>query len=373
MLQAGPFAPGPSTEGTTAIDLFADAAMTQQNPELVAWANAVVTYSPGGNVSSEFQTPLAALGPADDTGFYQTGVATIVTLGEGGFITLSFAAPIHDTDGFDLVVFENGIATTAGRGFFELAFVEVSSDGISFSRFTSRSTTPVPASPYAFLELDPTDLDGLAGKYPATYGTAFDFAWLGLTSVSHVRIVDVVGDGLTLDAEGRPIVDPYPSTGSAGFDLDAVAAHVTRRYGTWRKARFAWQDNFTALSDPSADADRDGSSNLMEYAFATLPTDPSSCHQPILTRAGPELRLVFRRDPAKADLRLAVEISVDLATWSAVALSTGGLPFEIISTNLPGLTVTENSSSQLREVTLTAPLHGHRHFFRVSAALAPPP
>jgi hypothetical protein len=373
MLQAGPFAPGPGSEGTTAIDLFEDDEMTQQNPELSAWASAIVTYSPGGNVSEVFQTPSAALGPADDTGFYQTGLETTVTLGDGGFITLTFATPIRDTDGFDLVVFENGIRTTAGRGFFELAFVEISSDGVLFHRFAGRSTTPPPASPYAILELDPTDLDGLAGKYPATYGTPFDFAWLGLTSVSHVRIVDILGDGQTPDAEGRPIYDPYPTAGSAGFDLDAVAAHVTRRYSTWRKARFAWQDNFSALSEPSADADADGSSNLMEYAWATSPTDPSSRRQPTLTHEGQELRFVFWRDPHKTDLRLAVEISSDLQTWAEVASSTGGLPFQVVSLESPGMSVAENTSTQPYVVTVTAPPDGPRRFFRISVGLAPLP
>ena len=37
-----------------------------------------------------------------------------------------------------------------------------------------------------------------------------------------MRIVDIVGNGTALDSAGRPIYDPYPTTGSAGFDLDAV-------------------------------------------------------------------------------------------------------------------------------------------------------
>ena len=254
-LFAGPYSPSPESTGSVAIDAYEDAEMTLRNPELVAWANAFLNYLPGPNVSQTWQTPGGALGPTNDTGFHNSNTTTIVTLGDGGSITLSFATPILDTDGFDLVVFENGVTTTPGRGFFELAFVEVSSNGTDFYRFSGRSSTPRPTSPYAFLELSPTDLDGLAGKYPATYGTPFDFAWLGVTMVSHVRIVDIVGDGRTLDAEGRPIYDPYPTAESAGFDLDAVAAHVTARYSSWRKARFAWQDNFTTTSDPLTDAD----------------------------------------------------------------------------------------------------------------------
>ena len=371
-LVAGPYSPDPESVGSVAIDAFEDADMTLENPELVAWANAFLNYLPGPNVSQTWQTPWGALGPSDDTG-YTGNTTTIVTLGDGGSITLSFATSILDTDGFDLVVFENGISTTAGRGFFELAFVEVSTDGIVFLRFPARSTTPTPTSPYLFLELDPTNVDGMAGKYPATYGTPFDFAWLGLTSVSHVRIVDILGNGATLDADGKPIFDPHPTSGSAGFDLDAVAAHVTQRYETWRKARFAWQDNYTPVSDPFSDADDDGCSNLMEYSFATLPTDPSSRRQPFISQQGHNIQLHFWRDPNKTDLRVAVEASSDLETWSEIAISVAGQPFSttgiLLPPDLPNsseITFTEDTSTQPYTVTLSAPRNQHRFFFRIS-------
>ena len=371
-LVAGPYSPGPESVGSVAIDAFEDADMTLRNPELVAWANAFLNYLPGPNVSQTWQTPWGALGPSDDTG-YAGNTITIVTLGDGGSITLSFATPILDTDGFDLVVFENGVSTTAGRGFFELAFVEVSTDGVVFLRFPARSTTPTPTSPYAFLELDPTNLDGMAGKYPATYGTPFDFAWLGLTSVSHVRIVDILGNGQTFDANNQPIYDPYPTAGSAGFDLDAVAAHVTARYSSWRKARFAWQNNFTTTSDPSTDADGDGCSNLMEYAFATLPTDPSSRLQPNISLHGQEIQFHFWRDPNKLDLRIAVQASSDLQQWTEIALSTNGQPFQTIQPNVAGVTIMENTAQQPHTVTLFAPLNQHPLFFRLSFALISSP
>jgi hypothetical protein len=371
-LVAGPYSPGPESVGSVAIDAYEDADMTLRNPELVAWAKTFLNYLPDPNVSQTWQTPWGALGPSDDKG-YAGNTTTIVTLGDGGSITLFFATPILDTDGFDLVIFENGVSTTPGRGFFELAFVEVSTDGIVFLRFPARSTTPTPTSPYLFLELDPTNLDGMAGKYPATYGTPFDFAWLGVTMVSHVRIVDIVGDGRTLDSEGRPIYDPYPTSGSAGFDLDAVAAHVTQRYDTWRKARFALRDNSTTTSDPLTDADEDGCSNLMEYAFATLPTDSSSRLQPNISLHGQEIQFHFWRDPNKIDLRIAVEASSDLQQWTEIALSTNGQPFQTIQPNVAGVTIMENTAQQPHTVTLSAPLNQHPLFFRLSFALISSP
>src|SRR5690606_10002534 len=40
-----------------------------------------------------------------------------------------------------------------------------------------------------------------------------------LSSITHVRLADIVGDGSALDSFGRPIYDPNPLTGSAGFDV----------------------------------------------------------------------------------------------------------------------------------------------------------
>ena len=107
----------------------------------------------------------------------------------------------------------------------------MSSNGIDFVRFDAVSLTvdPVPG----FGNIDPTDVDGLAGKYRQAYGTPFDLEDLSdkpgvlsgevdLSGISTVRIVDVVGDGSSLDSVGEIIYDPYPTTGSAGFDLDAV-------------------------------------------------------------------------------------------------------------------------------------------------------
>jgi hypothetical protein len=52
---------------------------------------------------------------------------------------------------------------------------------------------------------------------------------LNINYISHIRIIDINGDGSSADslappAGPNPIYDPSPSFGSAGFDLDAVAA-----------------------------------------------------------------------------------------------------------------------------------------------------
>ena len=61
------------------------------------------------------------------------------------------------------------------------------------------------------------DLADLEGKPEVEDGS------VDLEAITHVKIVDVIGDGTQFDSIGDPIYDPYPTTGSAGFDLDAVA------------------------------------------------------------------------------------------------------------------------------------------------------
>ncbi len=214
-LLAGPYAPAAGQPGSTAI--------ASENPAIVAWATEIVEYAPGTELDAAFQTPLRALGPAEGN------AADVVSLGRGGSITLGFADPIRDGLGFDFAVFENAFSDT----FLELGFVEVSSNGVDFFRFPSDSLTAGPVT--AFGSVDPTEVHQLAGKYRAGYGTPFDLGQLeglddsrlDLTRITQVRIVDVVGDGSDADADGDPIYDPYPTVGSAGFDLDAVGVlHV---------------------------------------------------------------------------------------------------------------------------------------------------
>ncbi|MDG2222133.1 MAG: DUF4465 domain-containing protein [Rubripirellula sp.] len=207
---AGPYAPAADQPGSTAIAM--------DDSSIVGWASEVVRYEPGTNVDVEFQTPGRALGPAEGT------ASDVVSLGRGGMVTLGFDAPIRDGLGFDFAVFENSFSDT----FLELAHVEVSSNGVDFTRFPGDSLTAGPVD--AFGSVDPSSIDQLAGKYRAGFGTPFDLGRLegfdpdlDLTRVTHVRLVDIVGDGAATDASGDPIYDPFPTEGSAGFDLDALA------------------------------------------------------------------------------------------------------------------------------------------------------
>ncbi len=129
---------------------------------------------------------------------------------------MTLDAPVRDGPGWDFAVFENAVNDT----FLVLAYVEVSTNGTDFYRFVNDSLTPDLVN--AFGSVDCTYVDGLAGKYRQGYGTPFDLADLGLDNVTHVRIIDIVGDGSDTDTTRDPIYDPYPTTGSTGFDLEAI-------------------------------------------------------------------------------------------------------------------------------------------------------
>ena len=207
---AGPYAPAAGIEGSTAVHHL--------DVRIEGWASEVVQYLPGSEVNAEFQDTAQALGPADSTS------GGVVSLGRGGSITVGFLNPIRDGLGFDFAVFENGFMDT----FLELGKVQVSSDGINFFEFDSDSMTSDPVG--SFGSVDPTEIDGFAGKYRVGFGTPFDLASLDgidprldVNRVTHVRIIDVIGDGTAFDSQGDPIYDPFPTVNSAGFDLDGVA------------------------------------------------------------------------------------------------------------------------------------------------------
>ncbi len=206
---AGPYASAADTSGSTAISMT--------DSRIVAWATGFKDYQPGTHLDVTWQTPEKALGQAAGDSF------DIVALGRGGRITLTFDTIVSNGPGYDFAVFENSFSDT----YIELAYVEVSSDGVNYFRFPNDSQTVNPVGGYG--SIDPTNVDGFAGKYRQGFGTPFDLSTLvgvspllDIGAVAFVRIVDVVGDGSETDSQGDVVYDPYPTTGSAGFDLDAV-------------------------------------------------------------------------------------------------------------------------------------------------------
>jgi hypothetical protein len=213
----GQYAPAAGLPGTTAIH--------KDSSIFIGWADGClvergwldIANTSLGSVSYGLETN--ATGPAD---------GVVVSLGDSGVATLSFSIPITDLPGPDFAVFENGFSFE----FLEFGLVQVSSNGTDFYTFPAHSLTPVDIQKGAFDALNPEWVNNLAGKYEVNYGVPFDLSELSsipgldISAVTHVRIVDVIGDvasyGLK-DTAGNYINDPYPTAFvSGGFDLDAV-------------------------------------------------------------------------------------------------------------------------------------------------------
>jgi hypothetical protein len=202
-----------------------DSGIAATNPAILCWADGVAAYAPGDNVSNQFLDATRALGPAEEGDGFLGSTNGVVSLGDQGAITLTFPVPITDGPGPDFVVFENAFA----EDFLEFAFVAVSSDGVHFTNFPCHVLSTNPVEAYAGSgTTESAAIGGLAGKHLQGTGTPFDLRALAGTPgldvrrITHVRLVDVLGDGSVSDDYGHPIYDPFPTVGSGGFDLDAV-------------------------------------------------------------------------------------------------------------------------------------------------------
>lgn len=212
---AGEFAPAAGKPGSLAVKLG--------DPKILNWASDYRDYLPGYNLDDIWTDTSKAIGPASGNS------SDVVSLGEGGEITLIFNEPIKNKEGFDFAVFENSFSD----GFLELAEVFVSTNGDDFIGFDTFSNTPKPVSGYG--TINPENIKNFAGKYRKGYGTCFDLEELkekpfvlsgvvDLDEINYIKIKDIIGDGRIKDSRGNPVYDPYPTHGSAGFDLDGVCS-----------------------------------------------------------------------------------------------------------------------------------------------------
>ena len=254
------------------------------NPIFRGWARGYVDYLPADTEwvgSDVWNDPDRAVGLVTGDRF------DIVSLGdldgteiaagaEPGRITLIFGDPARPGDpnhirngaGYDFAVFENGLisayntsaGSASGQMLAELAYVEVSSNGIDFARFPCVSLTEAPVGPYG--TIDVSDVHNLAGKHAngnsICTGTPFDLADLrehtlvtsgavDLNDICYVRIVDVPGSGDFTDeavayidpatwpdwdyyAQNRAVYDAWVTWGSGGFDLEAVGVLHPQQY-----------------------------------------------------------------------------------------------------------------------------------------------
>ena len=226
------------TEGCQAIHYSA--------PAILGWASTCTVKRGPQNINDP--TVFASFGNEENAvGAIDTiNSMDVVCLGDYGSAVLTFDTPIQDGEGYDFAVFENAFDDY----FLELAFVEVSSDGVNYFRFPAISNTSSDVQVGTYDTVYCNRLHNLAGKYKGGWGTPFDLAdlpedtLLDINNITHVKIVDVVGcvnpRYATRDSRGHIINDPYPNNvqgggTKTGFDLAGVCVMNGWRPNTVRE------------------------------------------------------------------------------------------------------------------------------------------
>jgi hypothetical protein len=204
-----------------------DAAIPSNSTLFTEWADQI-------DASRTFFAPRGST-TISPTGFNSLGDLDATQIAAGnqvGYLTVTFPQGVRNGAGADFAVFENGFTYGSPNGLFaELAYVEVSSNGVDFARFPSISTNVAPVTGSgAFAGFDMSNVYNLAGKHAGGFGTPFNLDDLlthplviggnvDLSSVQYVKLVDIPGNGSYFDSLGNPILDNWMTTGSGGFDF----------------------------------------------------------------------------------------------------------------------------------------------------------
>jgi hypothetical protein len=219
------FAPQAGQAGSTAI--YKDSSI------IIAWGDSCHVERGWMNIAD---TLLGKVSSGADSFALFAADAQPVSLGDGGTATYYLAQPLFDGPGADFAVFENGFLNPqdSNEAYLELAFVEISSDGIHYQRFQSTCLNNILNQlPGTGVYSDARLIHNLAGKYIARWGVPFDIAelkdsaFINPNAIRYVRIRDVVGsidsNYACFDGGQRIINDPYPTDfPTGGFDLDAL-------------------------------------------------------------------------------------------------------------------------------------------------------
>lgn len=238
------------------------------------WADSVVSYTQGTGAAPGYTDASTVLGSPErftGEGIFPGavtpmnspwGVDEIVSIGEGGQLTVVFDEPVTNDAanpfGLDLLIFGNAFFTDFNGPFrieSEPGVIEVSTDGFVWHEVTGVfaddlyptlgyrdldtffDTEPGSVLTDFTLPVDPSlTVDDFAGlsisQLDALYngsggGTGVDIGALGLSEISFVRISNPVGSGISPEIDAFADVAAVP--GPATFALFLVGALVGRR------------------------------------------------------------------------------------------------------------------------------------------------
>ena len=247
------------------------------------YASTVDSYDAGADASASFTDPAAALGaptritsPGSPFGGATTpfqsafGVGELVSIGQGGHLTVSFTNAVRNDAlnpfGLDLIVFANTFYIdqdfpngVAGPKFGTGGTIWLSNDGVNFVEVVGANTADAfptlgyldPSGPLTLTDpitgtipsdftrpVDPTfDPSGLAldaiiaGYAGSGGGLGIDIGALGFDFITHVRIENASGSGVraTIDGFADVAAVPAPAGVLAGVVVLGGASARRRR------------------------------------------------------------------------------------------------------------------------------------------------
>lgn len=174
----------------------------------------------------------------------------------------------------------------------------------------------------------------------------------GITTTGHTDVA------LTAGSTYYYVVSAVNPLGESA-DSSEASARVLTAIETWRQQHFGTTaDDGDAADD--ADPEKDGLSNLLEYALGTDPdaadTADTADTAPAGVMEGGRLTISFTRNTAAIDVVMTVLASNDLApdTWEPIARSAGGAPFsDLIQEQPSGALVQEAGAGTTRDVEVS--------------------
>jgi len=153
---------------------------------------------------------------------------------------------------------------------------------------------------------------------------------------------------------------------SFGSPKTVTSVASSNSYSTWAaiKETAAGLPAGTLANNPSADYDRDGRSNLLEYAFGGSPTGgiDSTSQLPAPSITATQFVIQYKVDTTLPDLIYTPQASADLQTWKAPGESgaPAGFTDSLISTN---------GNLQTREARI--PKGANKYFLRMNVSQVP--
>jgi hypothetical protein len=158
---------------------------------------------------------------------------------------------------------------------------------------------------------------------------------------------------------------------AAGYSGQQIAVNGPTEANFGPSPHSVWQSQFTpddvatGRTTPTADFDRDGLPNLLEYAFRKNPKNPDAAGITPDVNAN-TMSISFPCDATCTDITYTVQASSNLSAWEDIAESVGGTV--TVQKNGSGCAISD-TGNDLRTVTVTeaAPFTGKR-FLRVKVS-----